>query len=157
MSETALGRGIAALRGVLLGRTRMVMLVTGVLTAFVVVGAATLDEGEVVRLMIVDDEGRLHETDLWIVEFSGQTYLRAAQPDALWLELLRKHPDVTLERDGAERAYHAMPDDAGVQRERVSLEMARKYGFADRFWSLVADRSRSLAIRLDSARPTATD
>ena len=142
------------LRALLLGRSRALMLIAGVLVALLVVGSALLDEGEVVRLEITDGEGRQHETDLWIVDFDDQLWLRAAQPDAIWLAWLRAHPRVVLSRDGSEFTFDAVPEESATIRDRVGSEMARKYGFADRFWSHISDRSHAVPIRLVPVEPS---
>jgi hypothetical protein len=139
---------IERIRAVLLGRTRIVMLVAGVLAAMMVVGAALLDEGEVVRLTITGDDGREHETDVWVVELDDRLYLRAADPASKWLARLRENPDVSLARAGSKRTYRALPDETGALRDRVDRAMADKYGFSDRIWDLVADRSSAIPIRL---------
>jgi hypothetical protein len=62
-----------------------------------------------------------------------------------------------LDRDGARRTFDAVPDETSATKERVALEMARKYGFADRFWSWISDRSRSVALRLEPVDPSDGD
>lgn len=135
-------------RSLLLGRARIVMVAAGITTAFLVLGSEFVDEGEVVRLAITDDAGRTHETDLWIVDLEDGSYLRAAEPDAHWLVWLRANPRIKLERAGSEHAFLAVPDEHGETRSRVGTAMAEKYGFADRLWSVLADRSSAIAIRL---------
>jgi hypothetical protein len=149
VADGSYGTALNKIRRLLLGRTRLVMLVIGLLVALLVTGAALIDEGEVVLLTIEDDQGRLHETDLWVVDLDGRPYLRAAQPDATWLAWVRAHPRIVLHRAGAKRQYLAVVVETRVAHDRVRHEMALKYGFADRFWSWVSDRSLAVAIRLD--------
>lgn len=141
-------------RALLLGRTRHVMLVAGVATALLVGGAVVLGRGEVVILTITDDAGRSHETDVWIVELDGALYLRANAPDVFWLATMVHDPVVLLHRGDTERSYRPVAENREPIRVRVNRAMAEKYGFADRFWSMVADREQSVPIRLE---PVAED
>ena len=126
------------------------------LCAVVVIASLLVPEGEVVTLNVLDIEGREYPTQLWIVELGGVSYLRAGNPNSKWLARLRDRPEVTL---GAAEAgeqptpYLATPiDDDPAQRARIGAAMAEKYGLADWLWSTIADRDRSVPIRLD-ARP----
>ena len=126
------------------------------LCAVVVIASLLVPEGEVVTLNVLDIEGREYPTQLWIVELAGVSYLRAGNPNSEWLARLRDRPEVTLGEDQAGEqptSYLATPiDDDPEQRERIGAAMAEKYGFADWLWSTIADRDRSVPIRLD-ARP----
>ena len=75
------------------------MIVLAVIVAAFVVGSIAIDEGEVVHLWTLDEEGRAHESDLWIVDVDGASFLRANGPDARWFVRLQANPRVTVERD----------------------------------------------------------
>lgn len=152
----------AGLRALLLGRTRFMMLGAGMAAALLVLGSWLLGSGEVVQLTVADEGGRLHQTNLWIVELDGTLYVRAGQGDAVWLSRLRARPGVTLSREGSERRFVAVPDEGGDVLLRVGRAMEVKYGFSDRLWGQIADRSRGVAIRLeplgeDEAEPVGND
>jgi len=131
------------------------MQIVGILTAIFVIGALMADEGEVVTLVTRDAE-RDHRTHVWIVDVEGQVYLRANQPDALWLERLRARPEVEIvDHVGPEkepRRYYAVIDPDPILRERVNRAMAEKYGFADRVWGRLGIRSRTVPVRLSPSR-----
>ena len=55
--------------------------------------------------------------------------------------------------EGSER-YRAEPIAAAEGHERVRALMREKYGWRDRWVSLLFDTSRSLAVRLVPAAPT---
>jgi len=133
----------------LLLRTRLVMVGVGLAAAVLVLSPALLDEGEIVVLTVIDDAGRERDTDLWVVDLDGVSYLRAARPDARWLSWMIARPDVVLTRAGSKRALRAIPDDRRETFERVRRAMAVKYGLADRLWGIVADRSHGRVIRLE--------
>ena len=143
------------LRGLVLGRIRPVMLAVAFLAALLVISSRLVDEGEIVMITTLDSQGRDQVTELWIVELPSGTFLRAGSPDAAWLERLQAQPEVTLERDGAIARFRAVPENTGSIREKVNEAMSAKYGFADRLWGQLADRSLAVPIRLHSVTPDA--
>ena len=85
----------------------------GIAVALVLVLGAALfglgELGEVVVLKTVDPEGAAHETRLWVIDDSGQTWIRAGDPSSRWLARLRTSPDVELTRGGETRPVRAVP------------------------------------------------
>ena len=130
---------------------RMVMVLVGVVSAAIVLGALWIDEGEVVALLTTDADSNVHRTDLWSVELDGVHYLRASNSSNKWLVRLRERPVVELDSGSASAVYRAMPLDDADLRARVNAAMARKYGFADRLWGAWDDRSASIPIQLEPA------
>jgi hypothetical protein len=130
---------------------RVLLVGIGVLVLTVVLGSLSVDEGEIVTLTTVDDEGAERPTQLWIVEIDGRLYVRSSEPDTRWLARLRTHPDVVLERDGRELELRAIPLDDAEVREAVNRAMARKYGSTDHFYSLVFDSGESVPVLLEPA------
>jgi hypothetical protein len=110
---------------------RILLIAIGGLVAVLVLGAVSIDEGEVVALTTFDAEGRDYLTQLWIVDLEGQSYLRSAAPDNAWLERLRARPEAVLARGEEDRA------------------MAEKYGASDRLYSVLFDRSGSVPVRIE--------
>ena len=131
---------------------RILMIAVGSVVFLAVLVSITVDEGEVVHVITVDEEAREQESDLWIVELDGVLFLRANQPDVKWLERLRVDPRVRLERDGVEATYRALPLSDDAIRDRVHRAMSEKYGFADVTWNWMTDRADAVAIRLDPSK-----
>ena len=130
---------------------RTLMVVVGVVAAAIVLFALWIGRGEVVTLVTTDANSTMQDTQLWAVELDGVHYLRASNGRATWLARLREQPLVELDLGGSRNHYRAVPLDDAALRSRVNAEMARKYGFADRLWGKLGDRSASIPIRLDSA------
>ena len=128
---------------------RALLLAVGIAVAVIVIASNSLDEGEVVTLVTKSDNGAAYDTQLWIVEWNGQLYLRVGSPNAHWLERLRANPQVTLQRGGAALTFTALPKDDSETREAVNARMAAKYGYADRLWGYLGDRGRSVPILLE--------
>ena len=146
-SRTAFSR---KLRALLLGRSRAVMVGVGVVCVGVVLAAWLVDEGEVVRLLTIDAQLHQQETEVWIVDLDSGSYLRSSAPDSAWVARLRANPVVDLIRHGSQRQYRAVFVDDEAIREELNRAMERKYGFADRLWGRMRDRSSAIAIRLQS-------
>ena len=135
---------------------RAVMVAVGVLAAGIVLGALLIDEGEVVTLTTTDADSVRYETQLWTVELNGVPYLRASDSGSEWVARLRAQSLAQLESDGRSVSYRALLlEDPGL-RMRIDRAMERKYGFADRLWRLVRDRSTTLSIRLSPAEDLAS-
>jgi len=128
---------------------RALLIAVGIVVGAIVIASSTLDEGEVVTLVTKNGGGAAYDTQLWIVEWNGQLYLRAGSPRVRWLERLRANPEVTLRRGDQTLAFTALPKDDPQTREAVNARMAEKYGFADRLWGQVGDRRRSVPILLE--------
>jgi len=129
----------------------------GVLAALAVVGALLMDEGEIMTLETRQDD-RVYSTQLWIVELDGVRYLRSGRSDTAWLARVEANPEVGLRTTdvphAAEQRYRARPVRDAEQRERVNGAMAEKYGFSDRVWSWLVDRTDSVAIELSPLPPS---
>jgi hypothetical protein len=128
---------------------RALLLAVGIAVAAIVIASNTQDEGEVVTLITRNGSAADYDTQLWIVDWNGQLYLRAGSPRAHWLERLRANPLVTLKRQGETLAFTALPKDDPETRAAVNDHMAAKYGYADRLWGHLGDRRRSVPILLE--------
>ena len=143
---------------------RRAMLVIGVVTGLLVIGALLLDEGEVVTLM-TEVDGTQYPTQVWIVEVDDRKFVRANRPDARWLARVRVNPDVDLLRSGSphdvSEPYRALVVADARLKARVNAAMARKYRLADRAWGRLANRERAEVIELqrgvDRAATTGPD
>lgn len=127
----------------------------GFLTAALLLVVMVPDKGEVVRLVTQDGSGEHRDTELWIAELDGQTYIRASNPNARWLARLQSKAPASIERDGHLVEIETIVDDDPQIRERLSRAMSEKYGLADRIWGLMRS-SDCVAIRirtLDTGAP----
>jgi len=107
------------------------------------------ESGEVVVLTTRDPQGEPHDTRLWVVEHAGHAWLRAGADVQGWYQRLVASPQVVVERDGESGRYTAVPVPA--EREAVHALMREKYGWADRYISLLFGRDDAVPIRLDPA------
>ncbi len=125
------------------------LLVVGLVAFFGAIMLAS-ESGEVVVLSTTDAEGSVHETRLWVVEHDGALWLRAGVPSSAWLQRLRGHPEVRLQRAGIVHRYRAVPsDDAGL-RAAINAKIAEKYGWAESLIAVTRDGSASVPVRLQT-------
>ena len=128
---------------------RYLALAAGAAIVLVVVGVLWVDEGEVVTLTTLDDQGRSSVTGLWIVEIDGEVYLRAGSRHAKWLERVRARPEVELTRDGVTQKVRATPIEDAALRNAVSWAMRDKYGFIDAVLVRIIDHSEAVPILVE--------
>ncbi|MCR9097655.1 MAG: nitroreductase family deazaflavin-dependent oxidoreductase [bacterium] len=120
----------------------IVYVVAGVGTSFL--SAETAD------LHTTDARGGGLQTSVWVVDVTGDLWIRATDPEALWYARLRANPDVQLVRDGRRVPCRALIVD-GFD-DQVDEAMREKYGRADELIAWVRDPSEFVAIRLDPVR-----
>ncbi len=130
----------------------MVMIGVGSIAAVLVVGTWLVDEGEIVKITTLDEMGRDHETELWIVDLPSGSWLRAGTPEVEWLARVRANPDIVVERGGEDRRYRAVPETSSEIRHEIDRAMSEKYGAVDRFWARVSDHAQTVPIRLVPVR-----
>ncbi len=113
------------------------------------------ESGEVVTLRVRADDGEVHETRLWVVEYDGRLWLRAGDPRSPWLARVKQHPAVEIERNEEPRHFRAtLVRDADVLAH-VNARVLEKYGFAERYMLMLKhhlmglDLSDATAVRLD--------
>jgi hypothetical protein len=124
-----------------------VVLVLGVL--FLAGVFAVSESGEVVVLTTHDAAGAPHQTRIWIADDAGAQWLRSGVRGNGWFQRLTARPEVEVMRGGVTRRYRAVPVETSEARDRVHALMRAKYGFADRYVSLLRSASGSIAVRLD--------
>ena len=102
--------------------------------------------GEVVELETYDARGTMFKTSVWIVDAYDDSWLRAGDPEAAWVQRLRETPNVVVTRDGERRGYLAVivPDFAS----RINAVMREKYGWADQLIATLHDPDEVVAVRL---------
>lgn len=133
---------------------RKVGLIGGVLLALVVlfVGSIFLasEQGEeIVTLTTFGVDGSAFQTRLWVVEDGGASWLRAGVPNSGWFARIEEQPVVEVERDGRTGRHRAVPVREPEIRDRIHALMRAKYGFSDRWISLIRDGRGSIPVRLD--------
>ena len=134
-------------------RGRALGALLAVVTAF---GAATflaLEGGEVVVLRTAGPPDGPRTTRTWVADEDGAAWVEAANPERAFLRQVEKTGELEMVRDGLPRRCRAsvMPNPGGHARIRRLL--ATKYGWADRWVAMLADTSRSVAVRLSCDRP----
>ena len=108
----------------------------------------TFATSEVATVETRDVRGGALQTSVWVVDLSGDVWIRASFPDAMWLSRLREDPNVTLIREGERSQRRALIVD-GVQ-ERIDQGMRAKYGRADEAFAYLRNPYESVVIRLDA-------
>jgi hypothetical protein len=132
----------------------MLMLLGGLAVFAVALATIWVDEGEVATLVTFDSRQQAFETDLWIVDIEGRTYVRAADLESDWLERLLARPELQLRRNDAVSRVRGVPSDDPAVREAVNDAMQRKYGSVDRVVGWVRDRSSCVPVWLEPLSPT---
>ena len=130
------------------------MLLGGLAVFAVALATIWVDEGEVATLVTLDSRQQAFETDLWIVDIEGRTYVRAADLESDWLERLLARPELQLRRSDTVSRVRGVPSDDPAVREAVNDAMQRKYGSVDRVVGWVRDRSRCVPVWLEPLSPT---
>ena len=111
--------------------------------------AASEIGGEVITLTTYDAAGTPHASRIWIVDDAGAQWLRAGLRRNAWYERLVARPDVEVRRGDTTRPYRAVPVEDPATRDRIHVLMRAKYGWADRYISMIREGTGSVAIRLD--------
>ena len=101
--------------------------------------------GETVELETFDDRGNSFYTKLWVVDFRGEPWLRAGDPEAVWLQRVEVNPEVVLIRGGERLPYRA--EVARYESDRINEEMRARYGYADWLVSWIHDPAAVVAGR----------
>jgi len=133
---------------------RYLTLAAGWAIVLMVVGVTWIDEGEVITITTVDDEGHGSPTGLWIVDVGSSSYLRAASPGVRWLARIRQHPEIRLERNGVIRRFHAKPIDDPAIAIAVNWAMRQKYGLIDAILVRLIDHSGAVPILVEPSEAT---
>jgi hypothetical protein len=119
--------------------------------AFGVVTLVALEGVEVVQLRTVTPDGSVRTTRTWVADDAGATWIEAANPERPFLLDLQARPDVLLVRRGVEQRLRAVPVPGDAPHRRIRELLRAKYGWADAWIGLLANTSRSVAVRLEPA------
>ncbi len=126
-------------------------MVAGLTAAVVAFGAVTLlalEGREVVVLRTRAADGTARDTRTWVADEDGAMWIECANPERPFLADVRSSPAVELRRGGRWRPCEATVASEPDGHRRIRRLLAAKYGWADTWIGLLADTSRSLAIRL---------
>lgn len=129
---------------------RRALLAAGLaLVGFAAVTLTALEGVEVVQLRTTMPDGGVRTTRTWVADADGAVWIEAATPERPFLLDLATSRDAELVRGGHAVPMRAtvVPGDAGHRKIRDLLRA--RYGWADRWIGMLADTSRSVAIRLD--------
>ena len=80
-------------------------------------------------------------------------WVESANPERPFLRDIEARPDVELVRGGEVLALRAVPVPGDDGHHEIRRLLAAKYGWADRWVGLLADTSRSVAVRLEPRAP----
>ena len=118
--------------------------------AFAAVTLTALEGVEVVQLRTTKHDGSVRTTRTWVAAADGALWIEAATPERPFLLDLAARPDADLVRGGTPLPMRAtiVPGDAGHRSIRDLLRA--RYGWADRWIGMLANTSRSVAVRLDA-------
>ncbi len=109
------------------------------------------ESGEVVVLVTQNEAAERVETRLWVAEYGGNQFLRSS-PGSGWYARVQAQEFIRVQRDGVTKRYIATSEPDLL--EDINEAMATKYGWADKYISVFADRSSAIAIRLTPYRPS---
>lgn len=117
--------------------------------SFGAITLVALEGREVVLLETRAEDGSARQTRTWIAEDAGAWWVEAANPERPFLLDLQARPEVELQRSGRPFRCRAEVSPEPGGHDRIRQLLRARYGWADRWVALIADTSRSLAVRLD--------
>jgi hypothetical protein len=106
---------------------------------------------ELATLHTTDADGRDYQNKVWILEEGIDLWIRANRPTRPWLDRIRDHPDVTLERRGTRARYRAVP--LSHRRPQINALMAERYAWAEWLLNFAEDRAVAVPVRLERLLP----
>ena len=124
-------------------------LLAAAVVGFAAVTLIALEGREVVQLRTVTPEGSVRRTRTWVADADGAMWVEAANVQRPFLLDLRAHPDIELVRGGTVLPVRAVAVPGLDAHRKIRTLLAEKYGWADCWIGLLADTSRSEAVRLE--------
>lgn len=125
------------------------LLAAGAAALFGLVTLWALEGREVVVLRTHAPDRAVRETRAWIADADGSEWVEAANPERPFLLDLRRDPSIEVVRGGRVEERVATPIDGEDGHRRIRALLRERYGAADAWIGLLADTSRSVAVRLD--------
>lgn len=99
-------------------------------------------------MLHVNGPNREHYTRVFVVDDPPAVWIRAERPGRLWLEALRSHPEVRLERGPVSERYAAEVREGERARSYVDGLFRAKYGAVDAVTGALW-RRQSVPVRLE--------
>jgi len=127
---------------------RALIAITTLAVAFVATTWWALESGGVAVVGTRSPTGVIRSTHVWYAEPSGELWLEAGTPENAWLQDIQQHPALTFTANGRSARYIARPVEDPSGHSRIRALMREKYAFRDQWVGLIADTSRSVAVRL---------
>lgn len=128
---------------------RAALVAAGGVALFGLVTLWALEGREVVTLRTHAPDGSVRETRTWIADADGAHWVEAANPERPFLLDLRHEARLEVVRGGrVEKRVATVIEDEGAHL-RIRGLLRERYGAADMWIGLLADTSRSVAVRLD--------
>jgi hypothetical protein len=127
---------------------RALIAIAALALAFAATTWWALESGGVAVLGTRTPAGAVRSTHVWFAEPNGELWLEAGTPENAWFQDVQRDPALTFTADGRSSRYIAHPIDDPSGHSRIRALMREKYAFRDRWVGLIADTSRSLAVRL---------
>jgi len=128
---------------------RLAAVLAAAVLGFAGVTLLALEGREVVQLRTVTPEGSVRRTRTWVADADGAMWVEAANVQRPFLLDLRAHPDIELVRGGTVLPVRAVAVPGLDAHRKIRTLLAEKYGWADCWIGLLADTSRSEAVRLE--------
>ena len=128
---------------------RLAAVLAAAVLAFAAVTLLALEGREVVQLRTVTPEGGVRSTRTWVADADGAMWVEAANVQRPFLLDLGAHPDIELVRGGTVLPVRAVAVPGLDAHRKIRSLLAEKYGWADCWIGLLADTSRSEAVRLE--------
>src|SRR5690606_22451447 len=111
-------------------------IVLAIFISLLVIARIAQERVEVVELHTLDPQNEPVATRLWVVDDEGRQYLRAGNPEDIWLARLKDSFSVEMTRNGETREYTAVLRED--KRDRINALMAQKYTWGDSFRALLS-------------------
>ena len=128
---------------------RLALVLAAGALGFAAVTLVALEGREVVQLRTITPEGGVRSTRTWVADADGAMWVEAANVQRPFLLDLRAHPDIELVRGGTVLPVRAVAVPGLDAHRKIRTLLAEKYGWADCWIGLLADTSRSEAVRLE--------
>jgi hypothetical protein len=103
--------------------------------------------GEVATLYTTDRDGRVFETQLWVLEDHHELWIRSNRATSQWLDRLIQNPEIQLSRDGVVKNYIATP--LAHRRAHINALSVERYGWAEWILTNFENRDETVPVFLD--------
>jgi len=126
---------------------RLAIAVSGALALLALVSYVA---GELVPAAVIysrDATGEWVGTKVWVVDYDGDPWVRAARPGRSWFRRLQIDPRIELERGGVRMRYRAIPHYDADTRPVIDTAFAEQNGPIDWWYGLIL-RSDAIPIEL---------